>query len=265
MADLMDRDLVALAQLAQGSRRAQSTTEAISDEDFEADLSSTYRPRSTEREGVSLPVAGWYTDPKDSLQRRWWDGAQWTIHVRPVVANPLRFQQPPGQLQATDTRSSIQGLAEDLGARRSRFAPGTEQPMAQRAIQPSPQPATVARGRHAAPTVVTAALPVVPARDLVPRAAVSWSEIPETNPAAKLSVILGAISILIPVVVPSVIALIAGGIGIGRAGRGALEVGRRMAFWGVTLGAAGLVVALIVFALLLGDPAVRGAIGGPTG
>lgn len=28
--------------------------------------------------------AGWYPDPSDPAQQRWWDGAQWTAHARPV-------------------------------------------------------------------------------------------------------------------------------------------------------------------------------------
>ncbi len=28
-----------------------------------------------------LPIAGWYTDPSDTLRIRYWDGQEWTKHV----------------------------------------------------------------------------------------------------------------------------------------------------------------------------------------
>lgn len=33
--------------------------------------------------GATLPGAGWYTDPQDAAQERWWDGTQWAEHRRP--------------------------------------------------------------------------------------------------------------------------------------------------------------------------------------
>ncbi|AMB59900.1 DUF2510 domain-containing protein [Microterricola viridarii] len=39
----------------------------------------------------TLPAAGWYADPQDAAQLRWWDGSQWTTHTSPVpepVATP---------------------------------------------------------------------------------------------------------------------------------------------------------------------------------
>ena len=33
----------------------------------------------------SGPPPGWYDDPQDRRQWRWWDGATWTAHVAPVV------------------------------------------------------------------------------------------------------------------------------------------------------------------------------------
>jgi hypothetical protein len=36
-------------------------------------------------------VAGWYPDPSDDAQARWWDGSQWTATTRP------RHQPPPQQ------------------------------------------------------------------------------------------------------------------------------------------------------------------------
>ncbi|WP_062309974.1 DUF2510 domain-containing protein [Demequina rhizosphaerae] len=35
-----------------------------------------------------LPVAGWYVDPLDAGVLRYWDGAAWTAHARPVEDEP---------------------------------------------------------------------------------------------------------------------------------------------------------------------------------
>jgi Protein of unknown function (DUF2510) len=36
-----------------------------------------------------LPAAGWFADPAGSAGTRWWDGAQWTDHTRPLVTAPV--------------------------------------------------------------------------------------------------------------------------------------------------------------------------------
>lgn len=33
-----------------------------------------------------LPPAGWYADPDDATQQRYWDGSAWTEHVAPAAA-----------------------------------------------------------------------------------------------------------------------------------------------------------------------------------
>jgi hypothetical protein len=34
------------------------------------------------------PAAGWYADPADASQERWWDGTQWSATTRPLVQTP---------------------------------------------------------------------------------------------------------------------------------------------------------------------------------
>ncbi|MDO8150190.1 DUF2510 domain-containing protein [Isoptericola sp. b408] len=37
---------------------------------------------------TEAPPAGWYTDPSDRTQRRYWDGSAWTHHVASAAASP---------------------------------------------------------------------------------------------------------------------------------------------------------------------------------
>ncbi|MBO9578782.1 MAG: DUF2510 domain-containing protein [Microbacteriaceae bacterium] len=34
----------------------------------------------------TLPPPGWYQDPRDPDQLRWWDGENWTTHLQPIDA-----------------------------------------------------------------------------------------------------------------------------------------------------------------------------------
>jgi len=57
-----------------------------------------------------MPEAGWYQDPGDAGQRRWWDGNAWTEHTYPGVALPDlsrgrdRYLASPPRLLATPWR-----------------------------------------------------------------------------------------------------------------------------------------------------------------
>ena len=42
---------------------------------------------------TNVPAAGWYTDPSDPGQERWWGGVEWTHDVRPLAA-PVPAPQP---------------------------------------------------------------------------------------------------------------------------------------------------------------------------
>lgn len=42
----------------------------------------------TEASVAVSPTAGWYTDPADAANARWWDGSQWTDEVR-LIAPPV--------------------------------------------------------------------------------------------------------------------------------------------------------------------------------
>lgn len=40
----------------------------------------------------TLPPAGWFTDPQNQEQQRWWTGQEWSEHVRPI---PIPLPPPP--------------------------------------------------------------------------------------------------------------------------------------------------------------------------
>ncbi len=77
---------------------------------------------------VPLPAAGWYVDPYHPDLRRWWNGTEWTDHVRvavgdqeqPAVAIPGVVMLPAAPAPQRDTRSSIRDLAEALSTAQSR-------------------------------------------------------------------------------------------------------------------------------------------------
>jgi hypothetical protein len=253
----MDTDLVALAREAARDAVRPSRCDTG---DLESDVSSTFMPRSSGQEGTSLPAAGWYPDPRDAVLRRWWDGGQWTGHVRPTSAP--RAAPPIGP----DTRRSIQGLAGDIsGDAFSRFAPG------------GPQPVQQPRGRHASTTATTAtvAMPVIPTAPSTPgtaivpaasapaaRAIPAWQTLPVRNPAATASLVLGVLSILLPVILPSVFALVLGGIGLGRADRTVGAVGRAEAAWGIALAAIGIVVTAVLIGIAIANPSMLASLTG---
>ena len=64
-----------------------------------------------------LPVSGWFEDPKDPTQERWWNGSSWTDLVRdrrypPPIVEPSRIVQPP---QGTNTWAVVGFIMGLLG------------------------------------------------------------------------------------------------------------------------------------------------------
>ncbi|GAB3631881.1 hypothetical protein GCM10027421_12340 [Microbacterium shaanxiense] len=53
---------------------------------------------------------GWYTDPDEPAQQRWWDGSQWTQHTAPVGQAPVVATEAP------PTKSSKVKVALIVGA-----------------------------------------------------------------------------------------------------------------------------------------------------
>lgn len=49
----------------------------------------------------SSPPAGWYSDPADMDQQRYWDGSNWTSHTHPTQTSPT-FPNPGGAETASN-------------------------------------------------------------------------------------------------------------------------------------------------------------------
>ncbi|MBO9578144.1 MAG: DUF2510 domain-containing protein [Microbacteriaceae bacterium] len=62
-----------------------------------------------------LPEAGWYPDPHNPANYRWWDGTAWTDAVHSVLRNDTRYQPGSSTQARKDVRGAIRGLADDLG------------------------------------------------------------------------------------------------------------------------------------------------------
>jgi hypothetical protein len=55
--------------------------------------------------------AGWYADPADSAQLRWWDGQQWTEHVHPAQTVQSTVQHAHAQVPAMAAAGAASAFA----------------------------------------------------------------------------------------------------------------------------------------------------------
>jgi hypothetical protein len=72
-------------------------------------------------ENPALPVAGWYPDPENDGQDRWWDGANWSDHRRPTQG----AQSAPAAPTAPVYAYVPAGTAEPYGSTASPYGPVT--------------------------------------------------------------------------------------------------------------------------------------------
>src|SRR5919204_1271775 len=87
---------------------------------------------------ANQPAAGWYPDPKDPGQRRYWDGTKWTEHTQAQPAQAPQ-QAPQPAPAARPARPSPQAPAQSPRAP-AQAAPPQAAP-AQRPPQAPPAPA----------------------------------------------------------------------------------------------------------------------------
>lgn len=79
-------DPALLAELAQAETPSVLSTPTTAEAWTEVSTPGTVMGLAPPTEAPVLPPAGWYADPADSLQVRWWDGQRWTDHVAVPVA-----------------------------------------------------------------------------------------------------------------------------------------------------------------------------------
>jgi hypothetical protein len=80
---------------------------------------SAYQPEPVGQPIAAAPQPGWYTDPNDTRQQRWWDGTSWSETVRSAP--------PPQTLIPGAVAPQARGWYPDPdGSRRERWWTGTE-------------------------------------------------------------------------------------------------------------------------------------------
>lgn len=87
--------------------------------------------------------AGWYPDPSNQTQQRYWDGQSWSEHTRPAAPMPLPVVPAKKQTSAFRTVLTILGVILVVGVGISFFTPeptvrATEPQRAQHRIGPTP-------------------------------------------------------------------------------------------------------------------------------
>ncbi|MDQ0731786.1 DUF2510 domain-containing protein [Arthrobacter sp. B1I2] len=60
--------------------------------------------------------AGWYPDPNVPAHQRWWDGKEWTPHVRPVEASADDPSSRSRDQSSSATKPAVHGFLGRLGA-----------------------------------------------------------------------------------------------------------------------------------------------------
>ncbi|MCB9428117.1 MAG: hypothetical protein H6524_04835 [Actinobacteria bacterium] len=86
--------------------------------------------------GNGTPSPGWYQDPRDASQVRWWDGGQWTHNTQqmPGFASPM--SQSPTAPEQAPTPGFEQSVAGDPWAAAGQAPAQPEQPWGQAPGQP---------------------------------------------------------------------------------------------------------------------------------
>ena len=67
-------------------------------------------------QNTSNTAPGWYVDPSNTGNARYWDGAKWTEHVRPCEAPPAKPVQRVPEVQALHTSADRRAQPQRLVA-----------------------------------------------------------------------------------------------------------------------------------------------------
>lgn len=98
---------------------------------------------------MSEPAEGWYADPTDAAQLRWWDGHAWTEYVEPYEVTPAQ----------ADTAAAIHAYGEDQQHAQQEQPATQAEYRADAAIPPVPSPNEHANWEATAPDLSPAETP----------------------------------------------------------------------------------------------------------
>jgi hypothetical protein len=192
--------------------------------------------------GSGSPPAGWYADPEDATQLRYWDGASWTEHRSPL----------PGAQGSGEGRAGTQGPSE--GRPGDAYGPGAAGAWG---AGGSPQSPTAYGGSGVAGPP---SAPVGGGQAGVPYHAAPAGPAGPTQGLAIAALVLAVLGVLLVVVCPVVspflwlAGIVVGILALARRGDVAPPAGvKAMAWVGLAVSALGLVVtvlAILVFGAL---------------
>ena len=198
---------------------------------------------------TDLPPASWYPDPAGTPSERWWDGMQWSDHLRetPIAIAPV----VPQYAFATEAVAPAPVIPQfAFATQESAPAPVIPQYAFAEHVEADPAPMIPSTAWNAGGGVYQ------PMASHQVAGAASFGmdfrpgpNAPVSNPAAIASLVFGVLAVVIPVVIPTILAWVFGGVGLRRArfadSQAQGPTGRAMSRWGIVLGFIG--VAWITF------------------
>lgn len=188
------------------------------------------------------PGAGWYVDPSNPAQERWWGGVEWASDVRPLAAAAPTVAQP--------------ALVNVPGGGVNPFAEMDAQAATERAAQVvnAPQPMVMGTDFSSFNQMGTGATDT--STPLSPNLNASWFD-PDRRPLASMppSNGMATAGLVLSLVGVSLLGIIFSIVGLLRARRfeneGDMPVGRKRAAWGLGVGIAGPLVLGVLTAIAI--------------
>ena len=176
----------------------------------------------------SGPAAGWYTDPANSAQERWWGGVEWTHDTRPLqetAAPPVLTSVPGGGVNPFAGRLPEQtGIGSGLSG--PSFSTGTNDFASFNAVGTSP---------FTSPAPSFAVAP-------------SWNATSSPVPSQQPTNGIATAGLLLSIFGFSLVGIILSSIGLKRAREfefaGDRAVGRKRSRWGIGLGVTSIVLSI---------------------
>lgn len=191
-------------------------------------------------ENTNQPPAGWYPNPQDTTQARWWDGQSWTDHLNAAPTATVMLPPPAPNVSGLGAAASGRDLRAGIEI--------ADAPVGGRAAGPD---------SSLSPLADTAGGPKFWERTEAYRVGNAVADKKAgTNSPAQIGLVFGIISILFnPLLLVGITSFILSLRGLSRARKwereGFTPVGRKKAVWGLVLSSVGSIVAIIIIGTLL--------------